>query len=155
GSQAYLIQVVMSSGCNYTNNGQADADKSASVVVSKPAATSQVIGGGTIASLSSAAGTYAGTGSTTDSIGLQYNKSGTNIQGTTAPTIRQAAGSTVYIKSNSISSMAVSGKTATIYTKASIYKDVNGTSVAIDGGVSLRVDVDTSGATPKVGFTAI
>ena len=46
-------------------------------------------------------------------------------------------------------------KTATIYTKASVYKVLNDSSiVTLDGNVTLRVDV-SDGVPDKVGFTLL
>ncbi len=167
GSESYLILVRLTG--NYTNSSQASTDKTATVVVSKMAATSEIIGGGNIANLvqngtSGKAGLYGqnASGQTAYSIGLKYNKSGTNPQGKIALSIEQAGGSTVYIKSNSISSIAVTaatvGKDAVVYTKCSIYKvDSSGVTTTLDGGATLRVDLhDEAGSTyDKIGFTVL
>jgi len=82
GSQIYLIKVVM--GGQYTNAAQPDADKTAAIVVSQPAGTLSTRGGGTIARQSASAGTYGVTASsaaTVFSVGINYNKSLTNLQG--------------------------------------------------------------------------
>jgi hypothetical protein len=165
GASSYLIMVTMTG--NYTNTLQPAANKTATVTVVKPAATNQTTGGGTIAHLTSAAGTYAG--NTMDvgfSVGLSYNKSGSSLQGQILVTVPQTDGSVVYIKSNSISSMAVQTgssspypKTSTIYTKASLYKVLSdGSQVGIDGGASFRIDsLDTKDTTKpsQVGFTVL
>src|SRR5262249_5298848 len=75
---------------------------------------------------------------------------------------------TYYIKSNSISSVsgtnASNGNpgTATIYTKASIFKvAADGSSAGLDGNVSLRIDVldgqygQTSPVPSQIGITAL
>jgi hypothetical protein len=156
GSNLYIIRVVATG--NYTNSAQPPADKTAMVVVSKPAATNQIIGGGTIELLGSAAGTYRGDDIVTYSIGVNYNKSGSNLQGQILLSIPQADGSIVYVKSNSLSSMAVvaSPKSATIYSKASILRDFNGTITPLDGNVTLRVDGYDNGSTgDTIGFTVL
>ena len=163
GSQEYVILAKLSGG-NYDNSSQALADKTATVVVSKPAAATEIISGGTIANLAGKAGTYGTTasGQTSFSVGLKYNKSGTNPQGKVSLSIKQSDGSTVYIKSNSITSIAMTavtgGKSSTVYTKASIYRIANdGTMTTIDGNVTLRLDLlDLTGTTnDTIGFTVL
>ena len=162
GSQEYIILVKLTG--NYDNSLQAGADKTATVVVSKPAATNQIIGGGTIANLATKAGAFGVTaqGTTTYSVGLQYNKAGTSLQGKVSLVIEQDDGSTIYVKSNSITSMTVTnvtgGKQTTVYTKASVYRiDSLGVTTTIDGGVTLRLDaIDLAGtANDKIGFTVL
>ncbi len=154
GSQLYNILVKLTG--NYDNDGQAIADKTAQVVVSKPAATNEIIGGGTITSTASTAGSLAASGVTTWSMGLAYNKAGTNVQGQVALSYRMADGSLVTIKSNSLSSMAVSGKTATVYAKASVNRTAaDGTSLGGDGNVTLRVDVSSVNGVNRIGFTVL
>ena len=83
-------------------------------------------------------------------------------QGKITLAIPQVDGSIIYVKSNSISSMNVTGTTdrsATIYTKASIYR-VDGIAVTtLDGGATLRMDVVdyASGGllNDEVGFTVL
>jgi hypothetical protein len=88
------------------------------------------------------------------SVGMSYNKSFTNPKGQIIVTVPQAGG-VLYIKSNSISSMAVSGKNSTIYTKSTVYEVLNnGSTVAIDGGVSLRLDT-VDGSPDQVGVTVL
>jgi hypothetical protein len=166
GASLYLIECVMTGP--YTNVNQPMDNKTATVTVAKPATTNQTAGGGTIAHLTAAAGTYAGNSMDVGfSVGLTYNKSGSNLQGQIIVTIPQTDGSVVYVKSNSISSMAVTpvagdmfgAKTSTIYTKASIYKVLsNGSQVAIDGGASFRIDsLDSNSMSPpdQIGFTVL
>ena len=99
-------------------------------------------------------------------VGLSYNKSGSNLQGQIIVTVAQTDGSVVFIKSNSISSMAIQTggsfpypKTSTIYTKCSLYKLLtNGSQVAIDGGASFRIDCsdsNTSMPADQIGFTVL
>jgi len=154
GAQSYLILVRMTG--NYDNTDQAMADKTAGVVVMKPAAANTTTGGGTYVALGTAAGAYAGGGSgmPSFSVGMSYNKSFTNPKGQIIVTVPQAGG-VLYIKSNSISSMAVSGKNSTIYTKSTVYEVLNnGSTVAIDGGVSLRLDT-VDGSPDQVGVTVL
>jgi hypothetical protein len=165
GASSYLIKVTMTG--NYNNNAQPIDNKTATVTVVQPAATNQTTGGGTIAHLTSAAGTYAGnTMPVSFSVGLSYNKSGSSLQGQIVVMVPQTDGSILYVKSNSISSMAVQpvandphgAKTSTIYTKASVYKVMSdGSQVSIDGGCSFRIDsLDTKYTTPsQVGFTVL
>jgi len=161
GSQEYVFLVKLTG--NYNNTAQAGTDKTASVVVSKPAATSEIISGGTIANLAGKAGTYAVTaiGTITYSVGLKYNNAGTNPQGKICLTIEQSDGSTIYINSNSISSIAVTGTTnnkdATVYTKASAYRiDGLGNITTLDGGITLRMDAHDGGASADtIGFTLL
>ena len=168
GSQEYVILVKLTG--NYDNTAQTGADKTATVVVSKLSATSEIIAGGTIANLNTAAttdgmaGTYGAmaSGTTAYSVGLKYNKAGTNPQGKISLTIEQSDGSTIYIKSNSISSITVTnvtgGKDATVYTKASICLiDRFGNMTTLDGNVTLRLDLhDVSDtANDKIGFTVL
>jgi MBG domain (YGX type)/Bacterial Ig-like domain (group 3)/YDG domain len=165
GASSYLVLVKMTG--NYDNSAQPTDDKTATVTVVKPATTNQTTGGGTIAWLSKAAGTYKGNGNDVSfCVGLSYNKSGSNLQGNIQLMVPQTDGSVVYIKSNSISSMAVQTgssfpypKTSTIYTKASVYKIMNnGSQVSIDGGASFRIDsYDSNAITPpdQIGFTVL
>jgi hypothetical protein len=160
GADSYLIEVVATGP--YTNAAQPIANKTATVVVMKPLTSYTVIGGGSIAPMAPA-GTYGVTlgANPTFSVGMQYNKSGTNPQGKITLAIPQSDGSIIYVKSNSISSMSVTGtttKNATIYTKAAIYQ-VSGTTVTtLDGGATLRMDViDVPGGPTgdEVGFTVL
>ena len=158
GAESDLIQVVMTG--NYNNDFQVVDDKTATVVVSKPAVTNETIGAGSIVGLAESAGTYRSKdGNTaTYTVGMKYNKSGANLQGKITLTIPQADGSVVYVKSNSISSMAIAnvtgGKRSTIYAKATLYR--NG--VSLDGGVTLRmdsVDYTSTSTADEVGFTVL
>jgi hypothetical protein len=163
GSQEYPILVKLTG--NYTNSAQSATDKTATVVVSRPAATTEIIGGGTITNLSTKAGTYGATASgtpTTFSVGLKYNKSGTNPQGKINVAIEQTDGSIIYIRSNSITSITTTavtgGRKATVYTKSSVARiDSAGVITTLDGGVTLRMDaVDLSGtANDTIGFTVL
>src|SRR5436309_12999944 len=80
GAESYEILVVMTG--NYNNTAQAMTDKTADVVVAKPASTNQTTGRGQIVHLTAAAGTYAGSARTvTYSIGTTHYQSGANLQG--------------------------------------------------------------------------
>jgi hypothetical protein len=151
GAESYLILVKMTG--NYTNFDQPAADKTATVVVAKPAATNQTTGGGSVPGLA-AAGTYAGIGDPARfTVGMSYNKSGSNLQGKITLSVPQADG-VIYVKSTAISSMAVKTNTATIYTKATVYEVLNnGTTVTIDGNVTLRMDVQDG--PDLAGFTVL
>jgi len=157
GAESYLIMVVMTG--NYTNAAQAADDKTATLTVAKPASTNQTIGAGTIAALATAAGTYKGNGDdVTFTVGLSYNKSGSNLQGKATLVVPQADGVLV-VKSNAISSMTVSSKQgvrySTIYTKASISKVLsNATVVTLEGNVTLRID-SADGGTDQIGLTVL
>jgi hypothetical protein len=164
GSDSYLILVSL--GGNYDNGTQPIVDKTATIVVSQPAAANTIKGGGTIqdTALTGVAGTYLSGLPVTYSVGLNYNNKLTNLQGQIKLTIPQADGSAIVIKSNSLSSMSVTtlpginNKQATVYTKASISRiNADLTTTAIEGGITLRFDVtdmndDTLDA---VGFTAL
>jgi hypothetical protein len=153
GSQLYQILVRMTG--NYDNTLQPTVDKTATVVVMQPPASYQTTGGGTLAGLS-AAGAYSGNGASF-CVGLSYTSKLTNLKGQISLTIPQADG-IAYVKSNSLSSMAVTGtgagQSATIYAKSSMIED---------GNVTLRMDVtenvpatQTSPAIPgSVGFTVL
>jgi len=154
GSQAYMIMVTATGG-NYTNQDQPPS--TTMVVVSKPAATYQTTGGGNPASLSSPAGTYGSTATApaTYSLGLSYAKGGTSPKGGVTFSIPQADGSKLIVKSNSITSVSITGtspKKAAIITKASLLRVVNGVSTLIDGNATLRVDAE-DGSTDKIGLT--
>jgi hypothetical protein len=164
GAQSYQIRVTL--GGSYNNDGQPVAAKTATVTVMQPAVTNSMRGAGTIPYLSASAGTYkppSGQG-VTYSFSLKYNNGGSNPQGQIQIIIPQSDGSTIYIKSNSITSVAIDAttKTATAYTKASIYRVLaNGQTVSIQGNVSLRMDVKDGGMTngvpnpDEIGFTVI
>ena len=106
--------------------------------------------------LTTAAGTYAENSSDgTFTVGMTYNKSGSNLQGQIMVSVPQTDGSVIYVKSNSISNMTVTGttnnKNSTIYTKSSIYKVLGtGSQVTIDGNVTLRLDTHDGGLGPLV-----
>jgi len=163
GAESYLIRVTMTG--NYTNDSQSVNDKTATVVVSKPAAQREAIGAGTIPWIETQAGTLRSDieEPVTYTIGMKYNNSGTNAQGKITISIPMSDG-TIFIKSNSISSFATSnitgGKKSIIYTKSSISKILNNlTSVSIEGGATFRTDIIdyTSGTAlnDEVGFTAL
>ena len=117
-----------------------------------PPTTNSIQGGASFATGTAAAGTYADAHGVSYSVGMSYNKGGTNPQGQVLLTLPRNDGYTYYVKSNSISSLAFSNsspttdgglpKDVTIYTKASIYKvnNVTGAAASVDGGVTLRVD---------------
>jgi hypothetical protein len=161
GSQEYLILVKLTG--NYDNSAQAAADKTATVVVSKLAAPSETIGGGTLANLAGKAGTYGQTasGTTSYSVGLKYNNKGTNPQGKISLAIEQLDGSTIYVKSNSILSIVATGTTndkdVTVYTKAGISRiDSLGNVTSLGAGVTLRMDAHDGGASgDTIGFTIL
>jgi len=158
GSQSYQILVQMTG--NYDNKLQPLVDKTAAVIVMQPPASYQTTGGGTFAGPSTAAGAYAGNGDGAFCVGLTYTSKLTNLKGQISLTIPQADG-TVYVKSNSLSSMAVTGtgdsQSATIYAKSSMIEVINGTTVTIDGNVTLRMDVTEGkpGNPGSVGFTVL
>jgi hypothetical protein len=172
GAQEYLIQVSL--GSSYKNLQQttapadSDAYKAANPVVTVmiPATANTLQGNGTIAKLepSTAAGVY-GIGTVRSyTMGMKYNKSGANLQGQIELILDMPDGE-YYIKSNSISSAAFSNpilvdRNVTVYTKASIYKvdQATGKIVAIDGGVTLRMDAHDGGANTSadsIGFTVL
>jgi hypothetical protein len=193
GAQEYLIQVKLVPG-DYTNSvqlGDATAAKCADstsktscayadVFAMIPPTTNSIQGGASLSSTGSApAGTYADATGVGYSVGMSYNKGGTNPQGQVLLTLPRSDGYTYYVKSNSISSLAFSNsnsadgslpKDVTIYTKASIFKvnNVTGATVSVDGNVTLRVDAhegcttnSTSKSTcmtvggDKIGFTVL
>jgi hypothetical protein len=155
GAQLYVILVRMTG--NYTNKYQDMDDKTATVVVAKPAATNETTGVGMFRQISTAAGIYVGNGDPNDlasfSVGMTYTSKGTNVKGQIMLMVPQDDGK-IYVKSNSVSSMAVSGGASTIYTKASIFKIIDGSTVTIDGNVTLRMDVQ-SASPGMVGFTVL
>ena len=157
GAESYLIRVVATG--NYTNDDQDDADKTATVLAKKPT-TNSTIGGGTIDPLVPR-GTYAGDLDEDATFKMQYTRKGTNLKGKITLYVPQADGSIILVKSNSISSMKVTGtttKTSTIYTKASISRLTGRVVTAIKGNVTLRVDVlepSTGPANSEVGFTVL
>jgi hypothetical protein len=135
-----------------------------------PATAYSSQGGASIAKLSTAAGKYGDATGATYSLGLKYNNKGTSPQGQVLVTLTRPDG-LYYVKSNSITSLAFGtatggqpAKDVTIYTKASIYKIVNGQSIGVDGNVSLRVDAhEGCGTSPNctgtggdtIGFTVL
>ena len=149
GAESYIILVELTG--NYNNSAQDIADKTATVVLSKPAAINETIGAGTISRSGKAvAGTFgvashASTG-VSYTVGLKYTKSGANLQGRVTLIIPQANGGFVIIRSTAISSMLVSpftgGKKSTIYAKASVSLIDNlGNVTSGEGNVTLRMDV--------------
>jgi hypothetical protein len=170
GSQMYLIEVTL--GGSYKNVQQTGALPSSTeyqaahptVTVMTPAVTNSVRAAGSIGFVSTSAGMLrSDIGAASNyTIGLKYNKGGTNPQGQILITIPRSDG-IYYVKSNSISSLAFSGMldgtptNTTIYTKASIYKILpNGTTMSVDGNVTLRVDAyDGKSGGDKIGFTVL
>jgi hypothetical protein len=163
GAESYQVLVKLTG--NYDNADQPVADKTATVVVSRPTSANEAIGAGTIESLVSAAGTLASdTGAdVTYTAGVSYNKSGSNTQGRITITIPRSDG-VITVRSNAIISMSrttgTNPKKVTIYTKASIYRLLDdGTVETLDGNVTLRLDVaDFSGGGPlndEVGVTVL
>jgi hypothetical protein len=116
-----------------------------------PPTTNSIQGGASLATGGAPAGTYGDATGVSYSVGMSYNKGGSNPQGQVLLTLPRRDGYTYYVKSNSISSLAFSNpntsdgnlpKDVTIYTKASIFKvnNVTGATVSVDGNVTLRVD---------------
>jgi hypothetical protein len=117
-----------------------------------PPTTNSIQGGASFNLGSAPAGTYANATGVSYSVGMSYNKGGTNPQGQVLLTLPRSDGFTYYVKSNSISSLAFSNATlgvdgglpkdVTIYTKASIFKvnNATGATASVDGNVTLRVD---------------
>ena len=107
------------------------------------------------------AGLYGDAKSANYTIGMKYNKGGTNPQEQVQLILHRSDG-TYYVKSNSISSVAFSNpvngvnKDVTIYTKASVYKVVDGVMTSVEGNVTLRVDARDRGTTgDTIGFTVL
>ncbi|MFN2615265.1 MAG: beta strand repeat-containing protein, partial [Actinomycetota bacterium] len=169
GEQEYRVKVKLDTGAGscYTNAAQlADATSAAyaTIVVAQPNTASHTKGTGSISHDApwAPAGTY-GSGSAQYTIGMAYNKSGSNPQGLVDLIIATSSDGTYYVKSNSITSFnsttnQTSGYDASIYTKASIYRIYNGVTTSIDGGVTLRVDAHDAGGTASgdtVAFTVL
>ncbi|MFM9965716.1 MAG: hypothetical protein ACKV2Q_31415 [Planctomycetaceae bacterium] len=150
-----------------TGLGGAAGSATATVNVMTPSAVNTMKGAGTITQLPGAAGKYIDTSKVDDvtySFGLKYNLKGTSPQGQITISIPQSDGSTIFIKSNSITSVAINAttKTATVYTKANISRNVSdgmgGLSItALESSVTLRMDVKDGGssAMDQMGFTVI
>jgi hypothetical protein len=170
GVQSYLIQVKLdtAAGSTYFNDAQlADATSAAYATLTAmiPPTTNSMQGDATIGSSGVApAGTYRDASGVHYSVGLQYNKSGTNPQGQIMLTFPRTGGM-YYVKSNSITSLACTViptgtnpcKDLTVYTKASIYKvDPSGVVTSIEGNVTLRMDAHDGGASnDTIGFTVL
>ncbi|MFN9268097.1 MAG: beta strand repeat-containing protein [Planctomycetaceae bacterium] len=158
GAESYLIQTIVTG--NYTNVDQPGDDKLVTISVVQPAGVNSIKGAGQLAKLSSAVGTYAPSDTATFAAGVSYNKNLTNVQGSIKLWLPQADGSTIYIKSNSLTSMAAAnlsvGKVYTVYSKASIIRvQADGTMVSLEGNVVLRFDLVGSGTSARVGFTVL
>ena len=188
GAQQYLIEVSL--GGSYKNCQQtgpitntsgtycsgaptptatAYAAAHATVVVMIPPTQYSIQGAGSLSRLTTTpAGTYGDASAASYSIGLKYNKSGTNPQGQVQLLIQRPDG-LYLVKSNSITSLAFSNgtpaKDVTVYTKANISRlNPNGTVTALDGNVTLRIDAHegctTSPSCPSsagdtIGFTVL
>ena len=151
------------------------------VTVMIPATKNTMQGSGAIPCLPTAAGTYGKVDGqcpadypyVSYTAGFNYNNKGTNTQGKMELIIDRPDG-TYYIKSNSVTSVAFTyldsqGKPApcvdlkactdvTVYTKASIYKIVNGKAISIDGSVTFRMDAHDgrlTGDPDKLAFTVL
>jgi hypothetical protein len=153
---SYWIDVEASG--NYSSTGEQYIQKTGLIFITKPAVSNTITGCGTFTTTTSAAGTYASQIGASFTVKLTYNKGGANPQGQILISIPQSDGSTIIIKSNAINSVAVTASTATVYTKASIYR-VSSTGVvqSIDGNATLRMDItngnQASGS--QVGFTVL
>jgi hypothetical protein len=176
GAQQYLIEVTV--GGQYKNTQQTGAAPGsdpwnathAEVTVMIPPTAYSMQGTGNPDKLTTAAGQYGDASSARYTVGMKYNSKGTNPQGQVQLVLTRSDG-TYYIKSNSITSVAFGtavgtqpAKNVTIYTKASLYKIVNGQLISIDGGVTLRVDahegcttspVCTGSGGDTIGFTVL
>jgi hypothetical protein len=173
GAQQYLIEVTVAG--SYKNTQQINADPTtdawkaahAEVTVMIPPTAYSMQGTGSLTKLSTSAGVFGDATSANYTVGMKYTNKGTNPQGQVQLVLTRTDG-TYYIKSNSISSVAFGSgtpaKDVTIYTKASIYKIVNGQLISIDGGATLRVDAHEGCTTsPKctgttgdtIGFTVL
>jgi len=176
GAQEYLIEVTV--GGSYKNTQQTTAPPNtdpwkathADVTVMVPPTAYSMQGTGKLTKLATAAGQYGDASSAHYTVGMKYNSKGTSPQGQVQLVLTRADG-TYYIKSNSITSLAFAtaasgqpSKDVTIYTKASIYKIVNGSLISVDGGVTLRVDARegcttspscTATAGDTIGFTVL
>ncbi|PYS18933.1 MAG: hypothetical protein DMG17_04440 [Acidobacteria bacterium] len=151
------------------------------VTVMIPATKNTMQGSGVIPCIPTAAGTYGKVNGqcpadypyVSYTAGFNYNNKGTNTQGKMELIIDRPDG-TYYIKSNSVTSVAFTyldsqGKPApcvdlkactdvTVYTKASIYKIVNGKAISIDGSVTFRMDAHDgrlTGDPDKLAFTVL
>ena len=158
GSQLYNILVKLTGDCD--NDSQKVGDKSASIVVSRAAASNEIIGGGTIASTTSTAGSLAASGVTTWSVGVNSSRSGSNVAGQVALAYRLADGSLVTIKSSALSSMTVTnvagGKNVTINAKAVVSRTgSDGKSIGSDASVTVRVDMVSVNGVNQIGFTVL
>jgi hypothetical protein len=154
GAQQYLIEVTI--GGSYRNTQQTGALVGSPAwnathvnvtVVIPPTQYSTQGTASSVAPLTTAAGKYGDASALSYTIGMKYNNKGTSPQGQVLLTLVRPDG-LYYVKSNSITSLAFTAgtggqpsKDVTIYTKASIYKVVNGQSIGVDGGVTLRVDL--------------
>jgi hypothetical protein len=167
GAQPYLIQVKLdtAAGSFYLNTEQlADPTSAAyaTITVMVPPTSNTMQGAAAIQKAGyDPAGTYGNGTNVNYTVGLQYNKSGTNPQGQVQLTL-DSGGYIYYIKSNSIASVACSiagspCKDLTVYTKASMYRiDSLGNATSIDGNVTLRMDAHDGGtAGDTIGFTVL
>jgi hypothetical protein len=174
GAQEYLIEVKLNG--SYINKQQLDSDHGGTalpgsdpynaahptVTVMIPSTVNSMQGAGTLDKVNvTPGGLYGDALSATYTVGMKYNKGGTNPQGQIQLVLQRGDG-TYYIKSNSISSVAFSNpgangynKDVTIYTKASIYKVAGTTLTSIDGNVTLRLDAHEGClTTPACGGTS-
>ena len=167
GAQSYRIRVRLdpSNGSSYDNVEQLTDPTSqayAMLTVIVPGGTNTAKGDADLQPLAPA-GTYGSGANIHYTIGLKYNKGGSNPQGQILLGF-DFDGYRFYVKSNSISSI-VCTKTGspcrdlTIYTKASIYRiDALGQTTSIDGNVTVRVDAhdaDGSATGDTIGFTVL
>jgi hypothetical protein len=88
-------------------------------------------------------GLVAGTGCSETSVGVGYNKSGSNPQGSICVVVN--TGTKKYLlKSNAISTFAVKGNTATFSAKCSIIDQDTG--AGIDGGALMQIAITDNGS---------
>jgi hypothetical protein len=157
GVTSYLIEVQVTG--NYRNTQQTTAAPTSeaflaahpTIAVMIPATVNSTQGAAQVqkngpsievGKLATAAGTYGDASRVTYGLGMKYTSKGTNPQGQ-VQLVLERGDATYYIKSNSISSLAFSGRNATdnkpkdvtIYTKASIFKIANGVTSSVEANV--------------------
>jgi hypothetical protein len=170
GSSEYLIEVKLTPG-NYTNLQQIDTGHGGTAAVgsdaynaahptiwlSLPSVKNSLFGGGTIAKLTTSAGSFGTALGVSYSVGINWNNKGVQPQGQILIALPMPDGSLYYVKSNSITSVAFSGttgKNVTVYTKASVYQSTSTGTISGEGNVSLRMDA-VDGSPDQVSFTVL
>jgi hypothetical protein len=110
------------------------------ICISRPV-TGQITGCGKLDNIGAVGmlpGLVAGVGYSETAVGVTYNKSGANPQGSICVIVYVGGGKSYRLKSNAISTFAVNGKTSNFSAKCSITDELGN---SIDGGALMQIAI--------------